>query len=76
MELIDVVRKLVGPIEPVGDSRIDHDRFENLQTMTKLVDKLLGDIDRIIPCKDSHEASVKKAGMHADAFFEQVGIKE
>ena len=76
MELIDVVRKLVGPINPIGDTQVDNMRFEDLKTMTDLVDKLLTDIDAVIAYKDRHEYSMKRAGEFADNFFEQLGIKE
>ena len=35
MELIDVVRKLVGPISPIGESHADEKRFENLKNLNK-----------------------------------------
>lgn len=31
MELIDIVDKLVGRIDPIGDTAIDNERFENLK---------------------------------------------
>ena len=41
MEVYDVVKKLIGPIEPVGESHTDEKRFENLKALTELVDSLL-----------------------------------
>lgn len=76
MELIDVVRKLVGPIDPVGATHVDGERFDNLKTMTDLVDRLLGDIDRVAAYKNSHEFSVKRAGEHASKFYDLIGIRE
>ena len=35
-----VVKKLVGDINPVGATHVDNKRFENLQVMTELTDKL------------------------------------
>lgn len=46
MELVDVVRKLVGPINPIGESHTDAERLENLKAMTKLLEDLLGDVYR------------------------------
>lgn len=48
MELIDVVRKLIGPVNPIGESNTDEERFENLKTLTELVDFLVGDIDQVL----------------------------
>ncbi len=76
MELVDVVRKLVGPIEPVGETHTDEQRYKNLEAMTGLIGSLLGDVDRVIPCKNRHEASMKKAGEYASAFFNDLGISE
>ena len=75
MELVDVVRKLVGPIEPVGSHEIDEERLKNLKAMTDLVNELLSDIDSVIPNKRRPEASMKIAGQHADDFFDQIGIQ-
>lgn len=72
MELHDVVRKLVGPIEPVGDSNIDRQRFENIKAMTELIDRLLFDIYQVAPCADRHEDSMKKIGNHARRFLREV----
>lgn len=76
MELIDIVRKLVGPIDPVGETNTDEARFENLKEMTKLVDRLVLDIDRIIPNKNRPEYSMTRAGKFADDFLTRLGIEE
>lgn len=76
MDMHEVVAKLVGEIGPVGEAREDDERFENLKVMTELVDKLLTDIDRVIPNKRRVEFSMKRAGVFADEFFTQIGIVE
>ena len=76
MELIDVVRRLVGPIDPVGDQGIDNKRFENLKAMTKLVDRLVGDIDCVAENKLRYEFSMKRAGEFADKFLDDLGIED
>ena len=76
MELIDVVRKLVGPINPVGESNTDDKRFENLKAMTMLADYLIGDIDKVSVCKGAHEYSIKRAGNFADKFLSDLGIQD
>lgn len=72
MELIDVVGKLVGPIDPVGDAAIDPKRFENLEAMCTLVDKILYQIHIIAGMSDSQLASVKKAGQYARNYLQEV----
>ena len=78
MEIYDVVKKLVGEIDPIGESQTDAKRYENLVVMTKLVDQLLTDLDEIaVWNKDRVEHSRRKAGEFAYKFFTQiVGISE
>ncbi|KKL20322.1 hypothetical protein LCGC14_2456560, partial [marine sediment metagenome] len=40
IDIYEVVKKLVGDIEPVGASHIDKYNFENLKVMIGLIDKL------------------------------------
>jgi galactitol-specific phosphotransferase system IIC component len=76
MTLYDVVTKLVGSVNPIGDTVIDETRFENLKILTMLVDSLIKDIDGVASLKMSHEFSVKKAGKFADDFLTSIGIIE
>jgi len=74
MELSDVVRKLIGKIDPIGDSNVDSERLNNLMELTKLVDVLLSDIDRVASFKNKVEWSMKQCGEHADKFLNDIGI--
>ena len=65
----DVVYKLIGKINPVGDSHRDSERFENLKLMCSLVEKLIVDIDSVAMEKDSHMGSVSYAGEYAYNFI-------
>ncbi len=76
MRIYDVVNKLIGPNQPVGESHTDAKRMENLEKMTELISQLLGDVDCVIEFKDRVEYSMKRAGEHANAFFDRIGIKE
>ena len=42
--VIEVVRKLIGPIDSVGETHTDDKRFENLKIACALVDDLLAEI--------------------------------
>ena len=57
MEIYDVVKKLVGKIDPIGETNTDNQRFENLKVMTELVDNLLTDIACVRMEKGRHEYS-------------------
>jgi hypothetical protein len=73
MELVDIVRKLVGPIDPIGETNADANRFQNLQVITNLVDRLIGDIDRVASNKNRMEYSIQKAGNYATKFMDDLG---
>ena len=66
----DLVRKVIGPIHPVGESNEDSIRLENLKMMCDLVENLLYDIDDLI-CKnkDAYEASIKRSVERAKSFM-------
>ena len=72
MEIYDVVKKLLGEIEPVGSSNVDDKRFENLVATTFLVDKLLYDIGRVAICSSRQEHSMSHAGRHAEQFLKDI----
>ncbi len=69
MEIADVVMKLIGNIEPVGETHTDVGRFENLKALTALVDELLANIYNVSKKKDCIEFSKSQAGRHADRFL-------
>lgn len=76
MSLYEIVNKLVGEIQPIGETTEDSKRFENLKTMTVLVDDLLTDIDNVAQGKNRYEFSIKQAGEYADKFLTRLGIGE
>ena len=61
-QVYEVVTKLVGPIDPIGETNADGVRFDNLKVMVDLTEKILDDIRYIKGSQASYEASVKKAG--------------
>jgi hypothetical protein len=77
VDMYEVVKKLIGPINPVGVSEDDEIRFDNLKRMTVLVDMLLTDIDAIVvDHKDSHMGSCQNAANFAAGFYDHLGIVE
>ena len=72
--LKEVVMKLVGEIDPIGETNQDSLRFDNLKEMIEMVDQLLGSIDYVSELnKDRDEASMKKAGEYAHKFLLEIG---
>jgi hypothetical protein len=72
MELIDVVRKLIGPIEPLGCSSRDKNRLDNLNKYISLVYHLIDDMKDVSKNKTSYEYSVKEIGETADKFLDDL----
>lgn len=73
MELHEIVMTLVGPVQPVGETRADEQRLDNMKKLTELVDRLLFEIDTAAASADRVEASMKAIGMHARKFMATVG---
>ena len=71
VEIIDIVNKLIGEIEPVGETHTDEKRLENLKAMTALVDELLEKIAEIAQKENRVEYSIKVCGRHAANFLRQ-----
>ncbi len=65
-----VIWMLIGPVIPVGDSRIDPVRLDNLKELVEATDLMLDGIIQVAAGKDSHMDSVKKAGVCASEYLE------
>lgn len=72
MEIYDVTKKLLGPIETVGESNTDEKRYQNLEATILLVDKLLCDINSVAQDKDCQEFSRARSGKRAASFLNDV----
>jgi len=70
INIYEVVKKLVGEINPVGETNADNKRFENLKVMTELVDELLMDINDIgFRYRNNCQFSMKRASNFAKKFL-------
>lgn len=78
MDIYEIVTKLVGKINPVGETDTDNERFENLKIMCELVEKLVVDIDTVgYSNKNAYEFSKKRASEYSEKFItERLGITE
>lgn len=66
MDIHEIVKKLIGPIDPVGCSRTDEKRLENLKATIDLCELLIDDILDVSNSNQSrHEASMKECGIEA-----------
>lgn len=64
-QIYEVVMKLVGSVDPVGDSTIDSQRYGNLLLLEDVTNSLIDHILDLIPNKDSYEGSVHDVGEEA-----------
>jgi hypothetical protein len=70
MDYTKIITKLIGSIEPVGETNTDNERFENLKAQCKLVEELVMRIQYVANSnKDRHENSMKRASDYADLFL-------
>ena len=70
----EVVKKLIGPITPLGESYADINRYINLEATITLVDSLLNDIKVASSFSSCQQASMKKIGKRAAEFLNEYGI--
>lgn len=69
IDVLAVVRKLIGPVDPVGETHTDDARYTNLKNLAELVSALVDDMDRVAMHHDRPEASIRRAGVFASAFM-------
>jgi hypothetical protein len=69
MEHIEIVKKLIGPIDASGRSEVDYERLENLRALCRLTEQLIEEIHFASRNKISHEHSVKLIGQYAEKFL-------
>lgn len=72
MNTYDVVSKLIGPINPVGETHTDSDRFINLNNMIGLVNALLFDISQVSSLHNRDEYSMQMCGKRAKEFLKEL----
>lgn len=70
----EITRKLLGSIQPTGDSGRDKERLENLHNTIEVVHTLLEDIKMVARDINSYEHSVKLIATEADNYLKDLGI--
>ena len=72
VELIEVVRKLIGPIQPVGETNADSRRLANLEVLLDILGDLLEDVREAARQSDRSESSVRAIGYKARDFLNEL----
>jgi len=70
MTYTDIIKKLIGPVHPIGETNSDHDRLNNLGEMMDVAKNLIEEIRRVAENKGAPEHSVNLAGKAASKFLE------
>ena len=71
MDLHEIVTRLVGPVDAIGEHNADQKRLANLKELTQLVEMLLLDIHYAARSANNHQASMKAIGEYAKEFLEE-----
>jgi hypothetical protein len=60
--MYEIIKKIIGQIQPCGDSNIDEERVNNLADHIKITKNLINDLIEVSQFKDKPEYSMKKIG--------------
>ena len=72
-----VLQKLIGPVHPEAETRIDNVRLKSLKVMGEVAEKLCEEIDDVLfTHRHSHFGSCKQASKEADRILNRIGIKQ
>ncbi len=73
MDITEVVKKLIGNINPIGESNTDGKRLQNLEAMCIVCDNLTSEINEMVQRnKHSKEHSIKEAVRMGSKFLEDL----
>lgn len=65
-EVADLVMRVIGEIEPVGETHTDDARLVHLQILLNTLDILIDEVMiDVLPCASRHEYSMQRAGKEA-----------
>ena len=76
MTNFEIIKKLIGPIDPVGVSETDAERLENMKAMCELAEQILTHIDNVSCCNSMRkESSVVTLCNYGIKFLERIGFR-
>jgi hypothetical protein len=71
VQIADLVMALAGEVEPVGETHVDDQRFQNLCTLQNVVDILLDEIYFVTAYSDRYEYSMKRSAETAYSWMKE-----
>jgi hypothetical protein len=76
LDLYDIVMRLVGPVQPTGDSGEDVRRLGNMKALIGLMEDLMVDVLAAAKCADQYQDSMRRIGVVARDFVNEMrGVK-
>lgn len=77
MELSEIVLRITGPVDPVGETNEDNRRIDNLHALLGAMRELHMLVDRIATeNKDRREFSRERAGRACMEYLDWLGVEE
>ena len=64
--IYNIATKLIGDIEPIGESNYDEKCAINIKEYQHLINMLISDIASCLPYKTCYQASMKNIGISAE----------
>lgn len=74
IDVYEVVKKLIGGVEPLGETNADDRRYENLEELINLIDSLIRDLHSVSHNKSRGEYSMHRAGKRADEYLLEIRV--
>ena len=73
MNNVDVIKKLIGAVQPVGETHMDTQRLENLKEMCDVTRELMSTIYHVYnSSRNDQRFSMKKASDYAKLFLIEI----
>lgn len=74
MSISDILRRLLGEIEPYGDSNIDTQRYLNVQDYYEALCFIVSKLKASAKLKNRQEYSIKKIARECEDILQEFGI--
>jgi len=73
----DVVKKIIGPVRPLGDASKDYEILDNLKKLCELHQEIHLAIEAVVyDFKDNQQGSIKACCEYASKYLDSLSINE
>ena len=76
MSISEILKKLLGEIEPYGDTTIDGKRYLNIQNYYEALCFIVAKLKASAKLKDRQEYSIKQIAIECQDILQEFGISE